>query len=103
MASSHPLRSPSASSPARAAERGGESLARSPQLEWLARAGLAARGVVYGLVGVLAIQLALGDGGKATNQQGALKTIAGGTFGKVVLIALAVGLAGYATWRLVRA
>ncbi|HEU4658285.1 MAG TPA: DUF1206 domain-containing protein [Capillimicrobium sp.] len=103
MGTPHSIRPSSVSRPARKAERGGESFAESREFEWLARAGLAARGVVYGIVGVLAIKLALGDGGNATNQQGALRTIAGGTFGKVLLIVLAVGLAGYAIWRLVRA
>jgi len=70
---------------------------------WLARAGLIARGVVFGVIGILALKLALGDGGKATNQQGALQTIAQGSFGKVLLVVLALGLAGYAIWRLVRA
>ena len=55
------------------------------------------------VIGVLAIKLALGDGGKTTNQQGALETIAQQPFGKVLLIFTAIGLAGYAIWRLVRA
>jgi hypothetical protein len=71
--------------------------------EWLARAGLAARGAVYGIIGVLALKLAIGSGGKATNQQGALQTVAQQPFGKALLTALAVGLAGYAAWRLIRA
>jgi len=70
---------------------------------WLARAGLVARGVVYAVIGVLALKLAFGDGGKATNQQGALKTIAHGSFGKTLLVLMAIGLAGYAIWRLTRA
>src|SRR6188472_2169462 len=70
---------------------------------WLGRAGLVARGVVYAVVGVLAVKLALGDGGKTTNQQGALKTIAQQPFGKALLVLMAIGLAGYAIWRLVRA
>lgn len=85
------------------AEAKGEELARSPQLEWLARAGLAARGAVYAVIGVLAIKLALGDGGKTTSQQGALATIAKQPFGKLLLALLAIGLAGYALWRLTRA
>jgi hypothetical protein len=93
----------SRSEPARDARAAGETVARQPAFEWLARAGLASRGVVYGIIGVLAIKLALGDGGKATNQQGALRTIAEQPFGKGLLIAVAVGLAGYALWRLVRA
>lgn len=89
--------------PVRQAQRTGEEVARAPQFEWLARAGLVARGVVYAIIGVLAVKLALGDGGKATNQQGALKTIADQPFGKALLVVVAVGLAGYAIWRLVRA
>ena len=89
--------------PLREARAHGEGIARTPQFEWFARSGLAARGVVYLVIGVLAIKLALGDGGKATNQQGALQTIAKQPFGTALLIMVAVGLAGYASWRLLRA
>src|SRR5829696_10082546 len=89
--------------PVRHAQAKGDDVARKPQFEWLARAGLVARGVVYAIVGVLAVKLALGDGGKTTNQKGALETIVQQPFGKVLLILMAVGLAGYALWRLVRA
>jgi hypothetical protein len=85
------------------AQTQGNRLANTPQFEWLARAGLAARGVVYAIIGVLALKLALGDGGKATNQQGALRTISDRPFGKTLLVLVAIGLAGYALWRLVRA
>ena len=88
---------------ARRAEAEGERVARRDEFEWLARAGLVARGVVYAVIGVLAVKLALGDGGKATDQQGALATIAQQPFGKVLLSVVAIGLAGYAFWRLVRA
>jgi hypothetical protein len=81
----------------------GDRLARTGPFEWLARAGLVSRGVVYAVIGVLALKLALGDGGKATNQQGALRTIADRPFGKTLLVLVAIGLAGYALWRLVRA
>lgn len=89
--------------PVREARQGGEKVAQAPQFEWLARAGLAARGVVYAVIGVLAVKLAVGDGGKTTNQQGALTEIAQQPFGTVLLVVVAVGLAGYAIWRLVRA
>ena len=85
------------------AKREGDKLANAKPLGWLARAGLVARGLVYGMIGVLALMLALGEGGKATNQQGALKTIADRSFGKTLLVLLAIGLAGYALWRLIRA
>jgi hypothetical protein len=81
----------------------GDKVAGSGWLEALARAGLVARGVIYATIAVLAVKLALGDGGRATNQQGALKTIAHQPFGKALLVLMAIGLAGYALWRLVRA
>jgi Domain of Unknown Function (DUF1206) len=89
--------------PVHEARARGEDIARTKEFEWFARAGLAARGVVYIVIGVLAIKLALGDGGKATNQQGALQTIAKQPFGTALLIIVAIGLAGYASWRLLRA
>ena len=85
------------------ARASGEAVARSDAFEWSARAGLAARGVIYGIVGVLALALALGAGGSTTSQQGALKEIAQQPFGVVLLIVMAIGLAGYAIWRLARA
>ena len=87
----------------RSAQRGGEEVAHRPEFEWLARAGLVARGVVYGIVGILALKLAVGSGGKATTQRGALITIANQPFGHALLIVTAIGLGGYALWRLVRA
>jgi hypothetical protein len=80
--------------PVRRAQGAGDDIARTPQFEWLARAGLVARGVIYAIVGVLAIELALGEGGKTTNQQGALQEIAKQPFGKVLLVLMIVGLAG---------
>jgi hypothetical protein len=85
------------------AKRGGEELAHAKTLGWLARFGLVARGVVYGIIGILALKLALGDGGKATNQEGALQTIAHQSFGEALLLLVAIGLGGYALWRLIRA
>jgi hypothetical protein len=87
----------------RGAQASGEKVARSRGFEWLARSGFVARGVIYGIIGILAIKLALGAGGTTTNQQGALKTIAHQPFGKVLLILVAIGLAGYALWRFVHA
>ena len=89
--------------PIRRAQGKGSDFARSSQFEWLARAGIATRGVIYAIIGVLAIKLAAGSGGETTNQQGALGEIAKQPFGKKLLIVVAVGLLGYATWRLVRA
>jgi uncharacterized protein DUF1206 len=85
------------------AQASGEKVARSRGFEWLARSGFVARGLIYGIIGILAIKLALGAGGTTTNQQGALKTIAHQPFGKVLLILVAIGLAGYAFWRFLHA
>jgi hypothetical protein len=59
--------------------------------------------ISFGIVGVLAIRLALGDGGKATSREGALQSLAQQSFGKVLLILLALGLGAYALWRFVQA
>ena len=85
------------------ARRGAETVVRSSGFEWFSRAGFVARGLIYGIIGILAVKLALGDGGKTTNQKGALETVAHQPFGKFLLILVAVGLAGYSLWRFVRA
>jgi len=97
------VQAPSKPRPIQRAQGEGEKVARSGGFEWLARAGFVARGVIYGIIGVLAIKLAVGGGGRTTDQQGALKTIAQQPFGKVLLILVAIGLAGYSLWRLLHA
>ena len=75
----------------------------SPAVEAAGRAGLLAKGALYAVVGLLAVQIPLGLGGKATDRQGALRSVAQQPLGEVLLLALAAGLAGYAVWRLVQA
>ena len=72
----------------------------SPWIERAARFGYAAYGVVYVLVGVLAFRAASGGGGEAAGQEGALRTILLAPFGRVLLALVALGLLGYAAWRL---
>jgi hypothetical protein len=69
----------------------------------LGRAGFAANGLVYVLVGFLSAQAALGVGGETTDPEGALVHIIQAPFGQVALGVVAVGLAGYAVWRLLQA
>jgi hypothetical protein len=75
----------------------------TPLFEGLARAGYAARGVIYGMIGILAIRLAKGIGSARPNQQGAMQKIAHQPFGHALLLLLAIGLGGYALWRLAQA
>ncbi len=89
--------------PAHAVRDGSEKVVQSTGFEWLSRAGFVARGLIYGIIGVLALRLAVGQGGRTTNQQGALHTVAHQPLGKVLLTLLAVGLGGYALWRFARA
>lgn len=70
---------------------------------WLARFGLVAKGISFGIVGALAIGVATGVGGKTTSRQGALQTLAQDTWGKVLIVVLAAGFASYALWRFVQA
>ncbi|HEY8316551.1 MAG TPA: DUF1206 domain-containing protein [Gaiellaceae bacterium] len=71
--------------------------------EALGRVGLTAKGVSYGLVGVLAIGVAVGVGGAATSRQGALHDLAGTGFGMFLLVLLVIGFAAYAAWRVLQA
>ncbi|MDI2125399.1 DUF1206 domain-containing protein [Yinghuangia seranimata] len=65
-----------------------------------ARAGLAARGAVYLLVGVLALRIAFGDTGRQADRGGAVRELAKQPFGGALVWALGVGLACMALWRL---
>ena len=91
------------SSATTSAKESGNDFANSRAFEVLARAGFVARAAVYAIIGVLAFRLAVGDGGKITNQQGAFHTVAHQAFGHVLLVLLAIGLGGYSVWRLVHA
>jgi Domain of Unknown Function (DUF1206) len=63
------------------------------------RCGLIARAVVYGLMGWIAIDVARGKPSQQANQKGAIAEIAGKPGGTALLVALAIGLGGYALWR----
>ena len=71
----------------------------STSLEWLARGGLIAYGVVHLLVGWLALQIAWGASAGSADTSGALTTLARQPFGKVLLWVVAVGLVALALWQ----
>jgi hypothetical protein len=69
--------------------------AQSQPIGWLARFGLASRGAVYLLMGVLALLLALGSAHKEVDQTGVLLTLVSYPAGEVLVALLAIGFAGY--------
>ncbi|HYW30208.1 MAG TPA: DUF1206 domain-containing protein, partial [Gemmatimonas sp.] len=75
----------------------------APALVFFGRAGYAAKGIVYIVIGVLAARAAFGRGGQTTDSKGALSVIGDGPFGTVVLVLIAAGLLGYMAWRIVAA
>ena len=81
--------------------------ARAPEtrkwIEYVASFGDAAKGVVYGIMGWLAIQVVIGAGGETAGPQEALEAIAHQPFGRLLLAVVAGGLASYAVWRIVEA
>ncbi|WEK03805.1 MAG: DUF1206 domain-containing protein [Candidatus Devosia phytovorans] len=72
----------------------------SNHFETLARLGYAARGVVYLLLGGLALVSAIWGGTAADGSSDALSTLLGLPFGRVLLGLVALGLVGHILWRL---
>jgi hypothetical protein len=68
-------------------------------LKLVARLGYGARGLVYLVVGGLAVVAALGAGGRSTGSRGALSFLETTTYGAVILAAIALGLVCYSLWR----
>jgi hypothetical protein len=66
-----------------------------------ARFGHFTKGVLYGLIGALALQVAIGAGGRVAGGEEAARFVGHQPFGQVLLILIAVGLFGYAAWRLI--
>jgi Domain of Unknown Function (DUF1206) len=92
--------------PTATARRAGDATRSAAQSDWVERAGrigLVAKGVSYALIGVLALQIPLGEGGQATDRAGVLRQLATESWGAAALWALAAGFAAYAGWRLVDA
>jgi hypothetical protein len=77
--------------------------ATSGWVEILARFGYATKGVVYVIVGILAVMTAIGAGGSTTGSSGAIETIAQQPFGRILVGLTALGLIGYVIWRFVQA
>lgn len=75
---------------------------RRPAVVGLGRLGYAAKAVLYFVIGLLALRLAMGNGGANTDTKGAVHYLAGLPFGTVLLVVLCVGLLGLVAWRAVQ-
>jgi hypothetical protein len=93
----------SARSKVNAAEHTARGVATSKWMSMFARLGYAVKGVVYLIIGGLAVALAVGHGGKATDQRGALQTIYAQPLGKFLLFVVGIGLIGFALWSFIQA
>ncbi|HJU44557.1 MAG TPA: DUF1206 domain-containing protein [Vicinamibacterales bacterium] len=69
---------------------------------WVARVvrlGYLAKGLIYSLIGVLALRVALGmRGGRLTDPSGVLRTVLSQPFGRIMLALIGVGIVGYAAY-----
>ncbi|MGR6920797.1 DUF1206 domain-containing protein [[Actinomadura] parvosata] len=73
---------------------------RSRPMAVLTRVGLACRGVLYALIGVLALQIGLGQGtGGQADKSGAITTLAELPFGEVLLWIMVAGFVALAIWQ----
>ena len=80
-------------------EGAAEQARNHPALEWLAKIGTAVYGVMYVVVGWLALQIAFGEAAGKASGSGALKEIAQQPFGEVLLWVACVGFAALVVWK----
>jgi hypothetical protein len=74
--------------------------ANSGPLIFLARAGFVARGIMYILIGWIALLVAFGKTGQQADRTGALHEVSSTPFGEVILWILVIGFFGMTLWRL---
>ncbi len=73
-----------------------------PWVGLVARTGYVAKGVIYVTIGLLAMQEALGASDRPPGPNGAMRSIESQPFGRSMLALLALGLVGYALWKLLQ-
>jgi hypothetical protein len=67
-----------------------------------ARAGYAARGVIFAIIGLLALLAAAGGRNQAVGAKGALELLLAEPFGRAMLWLVAAGLLCFAIWRVIQ-
>jgi hypothetical protein len=80
--------------------RSARQAANSRAMTWLARVGLASRGVMYVLIGIIAVQIAVDGSHQQADRAGAVRLVAHTPLGSVLLWILVIGFAGMTLWRL---
>lgn len=75
-----------------------------PFLDRLVRLGYLAKGLIYALIGVLALRVGIGmRGGRLTDPSGVLMTLLRKPFGEVLLLLIAIGILAYSLYYIVEA
>ena len=84
-------------------KRAGRKVAYSPVVEALTRVGYGVRGLIYVMMGILALSFTLGKGGAPVDAKGAIAAIGKSPVGMVLLWVVLIGLVSYALWGVIRA
>ena len=74
-----------------------------PWVRRFSRVGYMTKGLVYMIIGILALLAAFGTGGETTGTTGAVESISTMPFGKLLLWIIGIGLFGYIIWNLIKA
>lgn len=83
-----------------AAKATGRRAAKSAPIRFLGRAGFFARGLMYVVIGWIALEIAFGKTSQQADKSGALQTFGRSPGGEIALWVLAIGFFGMAIWRL---
>jgi ElaB/YqjD/DUF883 family membrane-anchored ribosome-binding protein len=80
-----------------------EKAVSQPWLRRYVRFGIAVQGVIYFVIGLLALEIAAGIDARTPDEKGALMEILQQPLGAILLSILVVGLLGYALWQIIQA
>jgi hypothetical protein len=78
-------------------------LLKNREVQWLMRSGHAAKGLLYGFIGLFAINSLFYDDRTAQGSEGVLIALGQDPVGNILLFVLMLGLLGYVLWRFIQA